>query len=64
MGVRYEDDCAGCGKPCIGDLCRYKKKAIYFCDECLDDLNPIKLYHYEDAELCASCLLGHFDTVR
>ena len=53
-----ENLCVGC-ETCMN--CGRKYDYVYrVCDEC--ECEEV-LYEYEDQELCAECLLSHFDKV-
>lgn len=58
---RTTSECVDCGLPCIGTACRYYKVTRYYCDRCGYEE---KLYHYNDEELCADCLLSEFEIVE
>ena len=58
--MKIEDDCVGCGLPCI-DSCSYKNVPHYYCDKC--DEEDV-LYEYDGYELCSNCLLKEFDIVE
>ena len=58
---RIEDECAGCGLPCLGNSCPYKNVVHFYCDKCEDEGI---LYHYDDLELCKDCLLKEFEIVE
>lgn len=60
---KIENECLGCkdaGLPCMGNSCKYRNVIRFYCDQCKEEL---KLYHYEDKELCADCLLEEFEVV-
>lgn len=48
-----ENECVGCGQPCLGSICPHSYVERYYCDECGDEC---KLYKYDDEELCESCV--------
>ena len=53
-----DNDCVGC-ETCIG--CGRKYDYFYHvCDECEYEG---QLYYFEGKELCAECLLSHFEEV-
>lgn len=61
---KIEDECVGCksvGLYCLGISCPYKNVVRFYCDKCLEEAT---LYHYEDEELCADCLLEEFEIVE
>ena len=54
--VKYENDCVDCGKPCLGDNCKYRNVKHLYCDECKDEVS--KLYVYIDGrQLCRECCI-------
>lgn len=57
--MKIENDCVSCPQGCID--CGLKRVAHYYCDECKTEET---LYHYEDKELCADCLLKKFEKVE
>ncbi len=48
-----ENECMGCGQPCLGDMCPHSYVERYYCDECGDEC---KLYEYDGEELCETCI--------
>ena len=62
---KIENECVQCylniGLPCIGDTCKYRNVARFYCDRCGFEET---LYHYENEELCKDCLLKKFDIVE
>ena len=59
---KIENECISCPKEmgCMGDSCPYKNVTRFYCDICGDEAT---LYHYEDKELCADCIVEQFDMV-
>lgn len=69
MGKKNEDGCVGCstmGLPCLGNSCSNRNIISYFCDDCEDEFEPEALYYDDvtDEELCATCLLKKYKTVK
>ena len=58
---KIENECVGCGLPCLGDGCPNRNVARFYCDECEEEE---KLYHYDGKELCEDCLLKNFEVVE
>lgn len=56
-----ENECVSCGLPCMGNACPYQNVPHYYCDRCGEETT---LYHYDDDELCADCLLKEFEIVE
>ena len=46
---KIENECVGCGLPCLGDGCPNRNVARFYCDECEEEE---KLYRYDGKELC------------
>lgn len=59
--IRNEDDCVGCGLPCLGNACPYKNAPHLYCDKCGEEYEV--LYKYDCEELCKDCLLEEFPKV-
>ena len=62
--MKIENDCVGFDSalyPCEGSSCSRLKVPHYYCDKCKAEET---LYHYEDKELCADCLLKKFEKVE
>lgn len=64
--VRYENECVGCDSalyPCEGSSCPRLKVPHYLCDnpKCRAEET---LYHTEDGDFCAECLLERFEKVE
>lgn len=59
---KVEDECVSCPieMGCLGNSCQYKNIIRFYCDKCGDETT---LYHYDDKELCAECLLKEFEVV-
>lgn len=60
--IFYENDCVSCGLPCIYNACPYYRVKHFRCDKCKDE--DVTLYHYDDMEICESCLLKEFKIVE
>lgn len=57
--VRYENDCVGCPQGCIN--CGRKRTPHYYCDKCGTEET---LYHTEDGDFCADCILDNLPKVE
>ena len=55
-----ESGCIDCGLPCIHEACRHYKVTRYLCDNCQEET---ELYHFNDMELCADCILESLEKV-
>jgi ribosomal protein S27AE len=61
---RIENDCCGCAVPaypCIGNSCPLRNARHYYCDKCG---NETILYHWDDRQLCAECVIEQLDVVE
>lgn len=59
---RYENECVGCytvGLHCLGANCRNRNVPHWYCDKCK---NEDRLFHFEDRELCAGCIVEEVRT--
>lgn len=61
--LKYEDECCGCGLPCLGETCPNRQVMRWYCDECGEETDPTRLYKIDDNEYCANCALGKLETV-
>ena len=64
--VKYENECCDCATenyPCQGDACNLRNVPHYYCDnkECRAEET---LYHTEDGDFCAECILKKFEKVE
>lgn len=59
--IKIENDCVGCGMPCLGVSCPNRKVPHLYCDKCKEEVD--ELYKYDDEQLCEECLLKSFDTI-
>ena len=57
--VIIENDCVGCGLPCIGDACPYRNAEHRYCDKCNDEIGD-DYYDVDGEELCEDCLKERF----
>ena len=57
---RIENDCVDCGRPCLGNACRYRNVPHYYCDKCGDEAT---LYEYDGRELCEHCIISSLKKV-
>lgn len=58
----YESCCVNCGLPCTYESCKYYKVLYFKCDCCGEE--NVKLYNYDDDEICEDCLLKKFEVVE
>ena len=58
-----ENECVGCPpeRGCLGDTCPNRNVARFYCDNCGDETT---LYHYDDEELCLSCVAERLEIVE
>lgn len=65
---KIENECCDCAVPaypCLGSDCPNRNVPHYFCDDCKDEFEPEALYVDEDDnELCTTCILKRFKTVK
>ena len=61
--IKYENECVGCPPEigCFGESCSKRNVPHYYCDKCG---NENKLYHWDDRELCAECVIEQLDVVE
>lgn len=59
---KIENECCGCEPElrCLGSHCPNRNVVRFYCDRCGEET---QLYHYDDMELCADCLLKEFEIV-
>lgn len=59
--MQIENDCVGCPQGCID--CGRKRTPHYYCDnpKCRAEET---LYHTEDGDFCADCVLERFEKVE
>lgn len=61
---KIEDECVGCtsvGLHCLGTSCLNRNVVRFYCDRCEKETT---LYHYDEEELCADCILEEFEVVE
>ena len=56
-----ENECVSCGMPCLYEGCPYYAVTRFYCDVCGAEET---LYHTDDGELCANCVLDNLDKVE
>ena len=57
----YESNCCDCGLPCVYESCPHYMVEYFKCDFCKEE--NVKLYEYNDWEVCGDCLLAEFRVV-
>ena len=57
----YESDCVSCGFPCMYESCPHYQVEVFVCDFCREE--NVKLYEYDNSEICKECLLEQFPIV-
>ena len=57
--IEYENRCADCGLPCMGESCPYRNVPVTYCDECGEEIVE-DVYDVDGDELCEYCLLKRF----
>ena len=50
----YENQCAGCGLPCLFEGCRHYRVPVLICDGCGEEKDA--LYEFDGGELCLDCV--------
>lgn len=60
--IYYTNDCCDCGLPCLFEACPYYNVMHSECDFCKE--KDVKLYHYNEYEICEECLLKEFEVVE
>lgn len=50
---KTENECVGCGLPCMGSSCPNWKVTRFYCDHCKEEA---KLYEFDGKELCIDCI--------
>lgn len=58
--IKTENECVGCGLPCLGAGCPHRKVTRMYCDECGEETD---LYHYDGQELCIDCIAKTLEKV-
>ena len=59
--LRIENECVGCGLPCVGDHCPQLHVHRYYCDKCgVEDT----LYHFDGEEVCMDCITESLEVVE
>ena len=51
---KIENDCVGCGLPCLGNSCPHRNAVHLYCDKC--GLEVEELIDYDGQEICSKCL--------
>jgi hypothetical protein len=59
--IKLENDCVGCGLPCLGSQCKYREVPHFYCDECGDNAD---LYHFDGEQLCETCIINRLKKVE
>ncbi len=54
-------ECVQCDMPCLGRACPNYSVTRYYCDKCGAEET---LYHTEDGDLCADCILENLPKVE
>lgn len=60
---KIENECVQCQPelPCLCSICPNVNVVRFYCDKCKEEET---LYHYDDMELCAECILKEFKIVE
>lgn len=61
MAKVYENECVGCGLPCMGSACPNVNVPHFYCDRCGEEDT---LYHYNGQELCLECIEKELEKVE
>lgn len=59
--IKRESECYECQGRCLGSACPARHGYRFICDECGEEVDV--LFHYDDEQLCAECILGSLDKV-
>jgi len=52
--VKYENECVGCGLPCLGDSCPNRHVPRYYCDECGEEIDAY--FDVNGEMICDDCI--------
>lgn len=58
---KTENECVGCGLPCLGSGCPHINVIRFYCDNCGEE---DVLYHLDDKELCIECIKEELTVVE
>ena len=53
--VVYEDECVGCGLPCIGRSCKYMNVPHIYCDKCGEEIYDTDVSLTAHIHYCEKC---------
>lgn len=51
--ITYENQCVGCGMPCLGYMCPFRRVPVFACDLCGSE--EVRLWICGGKELCEAC---------
>ena len=55
--TRIENECVGCGLPCLGVSCPNRSVVRYYCDECGAQADTTEIYGMDLCDECAARFL-------
>ena len=58
---KTENECVGCGLPCMGNSCPNRNVTRLYCDKCGEEAT---LYYFDDKELCIDCIEKELEKVE
>lgn len=59
--IRVESGCVDCGLPCLYNACPHYEHVVFECDSCGEE---IKLYWFDDRQLCIDCIIEQLEEVK
>ena len=59
--LKIENECVGCGLPCLGSSCPHQNVTRYYCDDCGEET---ELYYFDGEELCRECIIERLEKVE
>lgn len=65
--VVVENQCCDCATdtyPCLGKSCHKREVKIYKCDQCQEEVDYGKLFHFDEQELCIDCISKLLEKVK
>ena len=61
--VNVEDECVGCGLPCLGSRCPNRDVRRLYCDVCGREVDELYVHKMGGEQMCFDCVMEEYEVI-